>query len=507
MSSKAPKVAGMSAANAAAHPHFMGALDDLTGDIVVLGGYRGSVLREAQAPNRRVWVPLKVGFNLRKVDLEVGFDESDEKQVTEKIIPDGMLTHIGPVDISKRLFKRLRACENAQNGLLRIHDHGYDWRLSPHLLSQQLIEFLENLQCNAQGTATHERGATVVAHSLGGLITRHAVNLRPELFKGVVFAGVPETCVNILGPLRNGDDVLFSSKVLTAQVNLSIRTSIVLLPLNGRCFIDKDTKEEYPVDFYNVNDWIKYRFSPCTDPALPTTPAPTRVNGIMGSMSSMIPDSLTNAMPSLPFMNRRDTGPNRGNNVNARDTRDTISSQMKTQQADAHAEGVPNAGMAPQMGAGNASGSGGRKQEISNPATGITISRDKAIEYLKRVLPQIKRFREELVHSPSLQSQNQYPPFAVMYGKTEPTVCGARVRGRDGIAGVDAYDNLVFASGDGVVLARAAQLPDGYRAAKGGVVASERGHVTLLGDLEAVGRCLTALHKARRKGVGSGPVV
>jgi hypothetical protein len=34
---------------------------------------------------------------------------------------------------------------------------------------------------------------------LGGLITRWAVNFRPDLFAGVVYAGVPQTCVNILG--------------------------------------------------------------------------------------------------------------------------------------------------------------------------------------------------------------------------------------------------------------------------------------------------------------------
>ena len=63
---------------------------------------------------------------------------------------------------------------------------------------------------------------------------------------------------------------------------------------------------------------------------------------------------------------------------------------------------------------------------------------------------------------------------------------------------------MAFASGDGVVLARAAMLPEGYVVARGGVVSSERGHVTLLGDLEAVGRCLNAVRVERRKGVGLG---
>jgi hypothetical protein len=268
-----------------------------------------------------------------------------------------------------------------------------------------------------------------------------------------------------------------------------------LLPLNGRCFIDKDTNEEYPVDFYNPEDWIKYRWSPCTDPPLPVVVPTSKPSGILGTVSTMIPDSLASAMPT--FISRRDSSPARGNITT------TAESEAKTVHADAHAEGVPNAGMAPQM--GSAPVTTDHKQTSTNAATGITISREKAIEYLRRTLPEIKRFREELAHNASLQEKNLYPPLAVMYGKSEPTVSGARVRGRDGIARADAYSALTFASGDGVVLSRAAQLPTGYRATKGGVVASERGHVTLLGDLEAVGKCLKALQRARREGVGIRP--
>lgn len=68
----------------------------------------------------------------------------------------------------------------------------------------------------------------------------------------------------------------------------------------------------------------------------------------------------------------------------------------------------------------------------------------------------------------------------------------------------DSYDELAFASGDGVVLAKAAMAPEGYKVARGGVISSERGHVTLLGDMEAVGKCLNAIIRARKRGVGVG---
>ena len=249
-SSAKAAVADATSSKTSTHPHFKRALEHLEGDVVILGGYRGSILRSADPPHRQVWVPVKVGLNLRKVDLQVGLEENSDERATEQIIPGGMLTHIGPVDIARRLFKRLRACKNAQSGKLRVHDYGYDWRLDPAYLSKQLISFLETLPCNKQDDRKEKRGAIVLAHSLGGLITRHAVNKRPELFRGLLYAGVPTTCVNILGPMRNGDEVLLSNRVLTAQVNFSIRTSFALLPLDGRCFFDKKTREVriFPID-------------------------------------------------------------------------------------------------------------------------------------------------------------------------------------------------------------------------------------------------------------------
>ena len=57
------------------------ALSQLEGDIVILGGYRGSILRSAQPPHRQLWAPVKVGLNIRKVDLEVGLDPEDDERV------------------------------------------------------------------------------------------------------------------------------------------------------------------------------------------------------------------------------------------------------------------------------------------------------------------------------------------------------------------------------------------------------------------------------------------
>lgn len=477
------------------YPNFTKALEELEGDLVILGGYRGSILRSAEPPNRQLWVPIKVGLNLRKVDLEVPFDEGADERMAQTIIPDGMLTHIGPVDISKRLLKRLRASENAKNGKLRVHNYGYDWRLSPHFLSRQLLKFLESLPCNQANVPREKKGATIIAHSLGGLITRHAINQRPDLVSGVVYAGVPQNCVNILGPFRNGDDVLLSSRVLTAQVNFSIRTSYALLPLDGKCFFNKHTKEQFPVDFFDVNTWIEGRLSPCIAPPLPRPELPKEssfsVSGVLSAMSQ--------ALPTFPG---RKASMSKGNGDISNSAAD-IAHNLAQKAAEGNAEAA-GGGMEPQMMAGRRPSRSTYTTNDPNPATAVTIPRDEAIKYLTRVLAETKRFKEELAHEPKHTAANAYPPIALMYGKSTPTVFGAKVESREAIARADVYDELAFASGDGVVLAKAAMVPEGYSVVRGGVVSSDRGHVTLLGDLEGVGRCLNSIHRARRAGVGLG---
>jgi len=464
------------------HPVLADALSRTTGDIVVLGGYRGSILRSAEPPHRQLWVPIKVGLNMRKVDLEVGLTKEDEEKMEEKIIPSGTLSHIGPVDICRRLIRHLRKCPNTRHKSLRVHDYGYDWRLSPDYLADRFIKFLESLPCNQPHVPPQQRGAWIIAHSLGGLLTRYAVNKRPELFAGVVYAGVPQNCVNILGPLRNGDDVLLSSRVLTAQVNFTLRTSFALLPENGRCFLNRETGERYDVDFFDAKTWDEHRLSPCISPALPATskePKKSLIGSLTGSISS--------SLPSLPgrhssWFPGSDSSPARSV---AHETRETLES------VEPSTEGALEPNMNSQS----------HKPSV---ATTSNIPRGLAFAYLERTLAEIKSFKAALVFHAPHQDSNSYPPISVMFGKSVPTVYGAKVSSREAIKYTDAYDDLAFAAGDGVVLASAAQLPEGYRCVKSGRVESDRGHVGLLGDLEGVGKCLNAVIEARTKGVGLG---
>ncbi|KAI0538474.1 hypothetical protein GGR58DRAFT_294859 [Xylaria digitata] len=459
------------------------ALESLTGDVVVMGGYRGSILRSTRT-KRQVWVPVKLGLNIRKVNLEVGLEPEDEERMEETIYASGMLQNIGPVDISRRLIRKLRECENAKAGKLRVYDYGYDWRLSPHLSSRKLVDFLRHLPSN-HGVKDHQdRGATVIAHSLGGLIARHAVNQRPELFASVVYAGTPQRCINVLGPLRNGDAVLFNEKVLTAQVNFSLRTTFVFLPEDGFCFINKHTGEEYPVDFYDPQQWIKYAWSPCIEPALPAYNSRGSARSSLRELSERLPSPLRS----------------RGNSA-AGDTRPPhASNRTMVAEAVRRVEVSHDRSLAPQIGTLSSESSNAQQQQHNN-ASG---HRDRNMAYLTRTLEEIKRFRAETQYRPQHTETNSYPPLAVIYGKDIPTVWAAHVSSRDAIACTDAYDDLVFRSGDGVVLAKEAMLPAGYELVKGGRISTDRGHITILGDLESVGKALQAVIRGRRKGIGLG---
>lgn len=462
-------------------------LEELTGDLVILGGYRGSILRSAEPPHQQLWAPVKLGLNLRKADLEIGLDDTDEDSMHQRIIPSGMLRNIGPIDISRKLFKKLKSSPNVQNGTLRIWDFGYDWRLSPHRLSAKLQDFLSKLPSNQPGTGSSSQGAIVVAHSLGGLITRHAVNQRPELFAGVLYAGTPQRCVNILGPLRNGDNVLFNDKLLSARVNFSIRTTFALLPDDGFCFVDKNTGEEYRVDFLDPANWVKWRFSPCIAPALPPYNRPATTNST--PLTAMFPN---------PFQRQRSDS-NRGekkqqqqqqqvDDRNGTNNNNTITATTTTPPGDGSSSSPPSA-------------SSSSNQDIT--AT-LDAEQKRNYHYLAQTLQRTRDFRAEMAHKPSLSESNAYPPLAVLYGKAIPTVYAASVSSREAIECSDAYDDLIFRSGDGVVLARAAMLPEGYEVVRGGRVSSERGHITLLGDMPALGKALKALVRGRKKGIGLG---
>ncbi|KAK7206344.1 hypothetical protein BZA70DRAFT_310042 [Myxozyma melibiosi] len=407
--------------------------EDLTGDVVILGGYRGSILRDAKT-HRRTWIPLKVGLNIRKINLELGLSDEAELNAEDDIIPDGMLSHIGPVDISRRLIRKMQLTILKANPGCTVHEFGYDWRLSNDLLSQKLDAFLRDIKSRR---GPHWNGAIVIAHSMGGIVAHAAMLREPSLFRGLVYVGSPFSCVNILGPIRHGDSVMLSTKVLNAQVNFSMRSSFVFLPLDGRCFVDKNTGQEIRLDFFDLDTWIEYGLSPCVR----TAGSPHR----RISTSSHDPESPTHRKqhPDHPRHSLEHTA------------------------------------------------------SPTSEASDIVFA--DAVAYLERILSRTKQFKESLEADDPTAN---YPPLAVVYGDTVPTVRGARVAGERGIKDGD-FSDYIFTPGDGVVPARHLMPPRGFDVVA--KIESDRGHVGLLGDIPAMGKALRAILDEERRRMVEGP--
>ncbi|GAA6036230.1 hypothetical protein JCM8097_006847 [Rhodosporidiobolus ruineniae] len=236
-------------------------LDTLYGNVIMMGGYRGSVLREAKS-RRRVWIPLKVGFGFRKADLGMGLDDEDELNSEDRIVPGNMLAQVaGLVDLGQRLKTKLKQAQSAQSPSshshpsfpfsppaapsspdplrppLKFHSFGYDWRRSLELSSKKLLELLEKLKKESvergEGEDGKGVGATVIAHSMGGLVLLHALAIAPDptVIRGCIFAGTPfQGCQNVLGAFKLGGATYRNPRVGNPEVVLSWRSSFYFLP-------------------------------------------------------------------------------------------------------------------------------------------------------------------------------------------------------------------------------------------------------------------------------------
>ncbi|SPO25093.1 uncharacterized protein UTRI_02808_B [Ustilago trichophora] len=255
---------------------------NLSGNVVILGGYRGSVLRDAET-NMMMWIPIKVGVGLRRPTLELGLSSEAEDRSEDLVYSSEMCTHIGKlVDMGKRLEERVAGRRHA-----KVYSWGYDWRLSLARSSRRLTTFLEELYDASADPATghgKKRGAKVIAHSMGGLVALHALATcsNPRIFEGLVFASTPfRGTPNILGPFRFGDSALFNDTICSPRATFSFRSSFYLLPTDGRCFevpvlkeMDEEEVEQTQndrgerfrdVDFLQPGVWDDLGLSPCLE--------------------------------------------------------------------------------------------------------------------------------------------------------------------------------------------------------------------------------------------------
>lgn len=454
--------------------------NEIDGNIVLLGGYRGSVLRETKT-NKRVWIPFKAGFNLRKINLLLGPTKEDELNASRYIYPDGVLKNVGPVDICKKLLKKL-----SHNPKTNVKDFGYDWRLSGSIIAEQFEKFLEEIY-NLTGKPT-----LVIAHSMGGMIAHSAMQKNPKLFRSIIYVGVPSECLNVLGPIRFGDSVLFSDKILTPETNFMMRSSFNFLPPSGRAFVNRDTKEFYDLDYFDPETWVEYNLNPLV--------AKSRKLQEMSRISSPVSDDIASSSTlvtsdsgySFPIINSL------GSKLLNYRTR-SISRKHKPNSVNTGCESTSPS---------NPSISSPRllspSPDPSNEEEHYFISFTQAYEYLKETLKSTKEFILGLNFQEELAAE--YPPLAVVYGNRVPSVRGSTVRDIDDIKEGNYYE-FYYGHGDGVIHQKWL-MPENkgfqfYDEATGegeivGKFSSSCGHVNLMTDFKAMGYALSAVWQAEQ---------
>lgn len=416
--------------------------DELEGDIVIMGGYRGSILRDRKT-NRRIWVPLKAGLNLTKIDLLIGPKEGDEDIAEKTLYPDGMLTHVGPVDISKKLIKKLDS-----NPKVNIQEFGYDWRLSLDRSAKHLRDLLQKNYDKQK----EKKGTYVIAHSMGGLVAHKVLQDYTHLVRGIIYVGSPSQCSNILGPIRFGDEVMWNKSILSKEANFFMRSSFYFLPLDGRCFIDKKTLKRYDVDFFDPKAWMELGLSPLiSDRRLKyiesTRHTPKEKSNFLKEASGNVFNTLGATtkfvMNNVPIVN-------------------------KVSKESAYIETIKD-------------------------DSEFKTSYEDSVEYLKRTLAKTKEYAESLEYIPG----KEYPPLAIVYGNKVPTVRGCKVDGIKDI--VDGrYDDFYYGPGDGVVHYKWL-LPERKGFPVVCKVASDTGHVSLMTDLNSIAKAFISIVEAEKQ--------
>ncbi|KAJ3023288.1 hypothetical protein HKX48_003739 [Thoreauomyces humboldtii] len=229
--------------------------DFLDGDVVVLGGMYGSFLSE-KGTGKKVWLTMDSLLGFASVDVGLRLDGVDDR-----LEPSGIFERLGPINVCADLCSEFRSQEGCSNGTFRFHPFAYDWRREPDVSSVALEKHLEGIYAQ-----NGSRPITVLAHSMGGLLTLAVVNRRPELFRGVVFIGSPFGGVPlILWQLRRGIPFMLNKHLMSPDLHFGARSSFVFLPMDGRALVvdakDGSGEEDYLVDFYSAEEWINHTLS------------------------------------------------------------------------------------------------------------------------------------------------------------------------------------------------------------------------------------------------------
>ena len=214
---------------------------------VFVHGLKGSTLLNAQGEAQWLTPMQALGLCNPKLALPLTWD-AQEAQMTDGLLPGAPL---GPIYVVPRLVG-----DDVYGPWLEALRHSgrawvpfvYDWRRDNLASAAALEAFLQ-----AQRGKT-----TVVAHSLGGLITLSVLNRRPELFEKVYFVGVPFAGgIGFLPDLTEGTRTGLNGRILAPAVVATFTSIYSFFPLDGTGVVDAAGKP-LSADFYSAATWQRF---------------------------------------------------------------------------------------------------------------------------------------------------------------------------------------------------------------------------------------------------------
>ncbi|MCE9598260.1 MAG: hypothetical protein K8S54_09865 [Spirochaetia bacterium] len=219
--------------------------------LVFIHGIKGSALGDDQG--KRHWLTIGQALGLSKSRISLPTEWNGEEQARDSLKATEALdgVYLIPGLVGEKIYGPfLKAARKMDRP---VYVFAYDWRRDNLENLKLFINFLKETSA-----ANGNKKIQVVAHSMGGLITRAALADSPELFQSVIFAGVPfHGGVGFLPDVHAGEPVALNKTILSPEVYFTFPSVYTLFPVEGSRVYDGD--KELPLDFYDADDWGKYK--------------------------------------------------------------------------------------------------------------------------------------------------------------------------------------------------------------------------------------------------------
>jgi pimeloyl-ACP methyl ester carboxylesterase len=220
--------------------------------IVFIHGFKGGQLLDEN--NHVRWVtPLQsLGLGSETIDLPEEW-EKDGSQQRDTLKPGEVLQNLFliPVLVGDKIYGpwldwlKSFGLKNHRP----VYTFTYDWRRDNNETSKLFEKFLDAINGGKKNSVD------VIAHSMGGLLTLSVLNRRFDIFKRLIFAGVPfEGGIGFLEDMHAGSSTGINSKIASPEVIFTFPSVYTLFSESGQGVLDKSGKE-IAVDFYSPETW------------------------------------------------------------------------------------------------------------------------------------------------------------------------------------------------------------------------------------------------------------